>query len=60
MRQGADPGNEVTHSTRLVLVDRRGHIRGFFDGRRVDEQGQAVNDLPRLKAMLAELVREKS
>src|SRR5437667_10232129 len=31
------PGNEVTHSTRLVLVDRRGHVRGFYDGRRFDE-----------------------
>jgi protein SCO1/2 len=26
------PGNEVTHSTKLVLVDRHGHHRGFFDG----------------------------
>jgi protein SCO1 len=26
------PGNEVTHSTKLVLVDRHGHIRGYFDG----------------------------
>ncbi len=32
--QGADrtPGNEVTHSTKLVLVDKHGHHRGFFDG----------------------------
>jgi protein SCO1 len=32
--QGEDrkPGNEVTHSTKLVLVDRHGHHRGFFDG----------------------------
>jgi cytochrome oxidase Cu insertion factor (SCO1/SenC/PrrC family) len=53
------PGNEVTHSTRLVLVDRRGHIRGYYDGRRFDEQGNPVNDLPRLKKNLAELLREK-
>jgi cytochrome oxidase Cu insertion factor (SCO1/SenC/PrrC family) len=26
------PGNEVTHSTRLALVDGRGHVRGYFDG----------------------------
>jgi len=27
------PGNAVTHSTRLVLVDRRGHIRGkYYEG----------------------------
>lgn len=27
------PGNEVAHSPKLVLVDRQGHIRGYFDGR---------------------------
>src|SRR5579885_2891328 len=38
-----EPGQAVTHSTRLILVDRRGHIRGYppggtFDGRQVDEE----------------------
>src|SRR5215831_2354162 len=33
-------GKEITHSTRLVLVDRRGHKRGYFDGRAVDDNGQ--------------------
>ncbi len=28
-----DPGNAVMHSPKLVLVDRQGHIRGYFDGR---------------------------
>lgn len=27
----AKPGYEVEHSTKLVLVDARGHIRGYFD-----------------------------
>jgi protein SCO1 len=27
----AQPGYEVEHSTKLVLVDPRGHIRGYFD-----------------------------
>lgn len=52
------PGNEVTHSTRLVLVDRHGHIRGYFDGRRTDEQGNAVDDLPRLRKKIAVLLSE--
>jgi protein SCO1/2 len=26
------PGDEFTHSTKLVVVDRRGRIRGYFDG----------------------------
>jgi protein SCO1/2 len=28
-----DSGNAVAHSLKLVLVDRQGHIRGYFDGR---------------------------
>jgi cytochrome oxidase Cu insertion factor (SCO1/SenC/PrrC family)/uncharacterized membrane protein YozB (DUF420 family) len=28
-----DPGNAVMHSPKLVLVDRQGHIRGYYDGR---------------------------
>jgi protein SCO1/2 len=28
---GRQPGYEVEHSTKLVLVDPRGHIRGYFD-----------------------------
>ena len=27
------PGNEVKHDTKLVLVDRDGHIRGYYEGR---------------------------
>jgi protein SCO1 len=52
------PGNEVTHSSRLALVDRRGHVRGYFDGRQVDDEGTPVNDVPqlvgRIKALLGE------
>jgi cytochrome oxidase Cu insertion factor (SCO1/SenC/PrrC family) len=46
------PGNEVTHSTRLALVDHSGHIRGYFDGTTPD-------DLRRLRTRVAALVREK-
>jgi cytochrome oxidase Cu insertion factor (SCO1/SenC/PrrC family) len=55
------PGNEVTHSSRLVLVDRRGciHEHDYFDGRKVDDQGKAIDELPRLRVRLAELIREK-
>jgi cytochrome oxidase Cu insertion factor (SCO1/SenC/PrrC family) len=60
--QGAarTPGNEVTHSTRLVLVDRQGRIRGYFEGRQVDEQGQPTKSVDELKAELAKVVRERS
>lgn len=45
------PGNEVTHSTRLAVVDRQGHIRGYFEG---TDRG----DLERLRKRIAALLRE--
>jgi protein SCO1 len=52
--QGEDrkPGNEVTHSTKLVLVDRHGHNRGYFDGldqKSLDEIVDQVRVLEREK-----------
>jgi protein SCO1 len=59
--QGKDikPGQEINHSTRLTLVDRHGHKRGYFDGRSVDDAGQLVDDLPRLKEALETLLHEQ-
>jgi cytochrome oxidase Cu insertion factor (SCO1/SenC/PrrC family) len=45
-------GYEVMHDTRLVVVDRHGHIRGYFDG--TDPE-----DLPKLKQKITALLREK-
>jgi cytochrome oxidase Cu insertion factor (SCO1/SenC/PrrC family) len=53
------PGQEVTHSTKLALVDRRGHVRGYFDGRQVDEEGRPVDELPKLRPAVAALLREQ-
>ena len=47
------PGNEVTHSNRLMLVDRRGRIRGW------DFDGTNAEDLPRLRHKIEALLREK-
>jgi protein SCO1 len=52
-------GNEVTHSFRLALVDRKGHVRGYYDGRQVDEEGSPVNELPRLEQHVRLLLQEK-
>jgi protein SCO1 len=44
----AEPGNKFLHSERLILVDRAGHIRGFFcgtDATEVDKLRQAVKKL---------------
>ncbi|MGE3805393.1 MAG: SCO family protein [Gemmataceae bacterium] len=53
------PGNEVTHSSRLMLVDRKGHIRGYFEGRRADDKGNPVSQLPELKQRIRELLEEQ-
>jgi cytochrome oxidase Cu insertion factor (SCO1/SenC/PrrC family) len=57
---GADrkPGSEVAHSTRLAVVDRRGHVRGYYSGSAVDEAGQPADDVPKLLQRIAELKRE--
>jgi cytochrome oxidase Cu insertion factor (SCO1/SenC/PrrC family) len=57
------PGNEVMHSTRLVVVDRRGHMRGsYFDGlpdsRSLDPQKDYEDNLKRLRQTVAALLRE--
>jgi cytochrome oxidase Cu insertion factor (SCO1/SenC/PrrC family) len=52
-------GQEVTHSFKLALVDRAGHIRGYFDGRQVDEEGQPVADRDRLQKRVVALLKEK-
>jgi cytochrome oxidase Cu insertion factor (SCO1/SenC/PrrC family) len=45
------PGNEVMHSTRLVLVDRHGEKRGYFDGTDAEQ-------MTRLRRRIAALLRE--
>jgi cytochrome oxidase Cu insertion factor (SCO1/SenC/PrrC family) len=48
-------GQTITHSPRLVLVDRRGHIRGLFSGLSVDEKGVAIDDVPKLLSRIRQL-----
>jgi len=46
------PGDEVLHSTRLVVIDRKGEKRGYFDA--TDEA-----HMTKLTAKLAAVLREK-
>jgi protein SCO1/2 len=55
----AQPGQAVTHSTRLALVDRQGNVRAYFDGRQVDEEGKPIDELPKLRPAVEALLREK-
>ncbi len=56
--QRAD-GQQVTHSTKLALVDRTGHVRGYFEGRQFDEEGKPTGELPKLKQAVVALLRER-
>ncbi|MGH7226523.1 MAG: DUF420 domain-containing protein, partial [Gemmataceae bacterium] len=54
-----DSGNAVMHSPKLVLVDRQGRIRGYFDGRSdprsPDPEGDHQKSLHQLKTKIASL-----
>jgi protein SCO1/2 len=53
------PGNEVMHSPKLVLVDREGRIRGYFEGRpnplANDAEDEHRKNLHKLKEAVAAL-----
>jgi cytochrome oxidase Cu insertion factor (SCO1/SenC/PrrC family) len=48
-------GNEVTHSSKLVVVDQRGRIRGYYSGIPAD----GADDIPRVKEKVLALLREQ-
>jgi protein SCO1/2 len=60
------PGNEVMHSPRLVVVDRKGHVRGYFLGivEADDDPDKAKQEFEqsykRLRDKVLALAREKS
>ncbi len=41
-------GGMITHSTRLVLVDRTGTVRGFYEGGEEKSVGELVRDIRKL------------
>jgi cytochrome oxidase Cu insertion factor (SCO1/SenC/PrrC family) len=47
--QARTPGNEFDHSTRLVLVDKQGRIRGYFDGQNPQKQGEKELEIGQAK-----------
>lgn len=60
--ESVKPGDEFTHSTRLVVVDRRGHIRGYFSGLRPiggDQDDREFEDnMQALSRTVSALLRE--
>jgi cytochrome oxidase Cu insertion factor (SCO1/SenC/PrrC family) len=55
------PGEEFEHSTRLLVIDKNGVIRGIFPGmadtKRHDADTAFASDLDRLKARVRELLK---
>jgi protein SCO1 len=47
---GEDPSNEhfILHSTKFTLVDRKGRIRGYYDGNDAKEMTRLVADIQKL------------
>jgi len=41
----APPGAPIVHSTKMVLVDRTGTLRGFYDGITEESDGQILEDM---------------
>ncbi len=56
------PGDEFDHSSRLAVVDKAGHIRGYFDGFRADQghdpAGEFAANLNGLKTLVKALLAE--
>lgn len=46
--EGGTATEPITHSTKLVLVDRNGTVRGFYEGTTVEEAKRLVADIERL------------
>jgi protein SCO1 len=63
-RTDATPETAVDHDPRLVLIDRRGHIRGYFygirDSRDEDPEHEFEANLKRLRESIAILLREEN
>jgi len=41
-------GGMISHTTRLILVDQTGHVRGFYEGGTESSVGELVRDIRRL------------
>ncbi|MDB6155814.1 MAG: hypothetical protein JWL90_4267 [Chthoniobacteraceae bacterium] len=46
--EGGTEREPVTHSTKLVLVDRNGTVRGFYDSQTEEETKKLIQDIKRL------------
>jgi protein SCO1 len=47
-KEGGEPGGDVTHSSKFVLVDGFGSIRGYYDANESKEMNQLIRDAKKL------------
>ena len=47
--EGTPEGGPITHTTRLILVDKTGTVRGFYEGTTTDGGRDLVRDIRRLR-----------
>ena len=47
--QGGTPAEPITHSTKLVLVDKNGTVRGFYEGTSEEESKRIIGDIEKLR-----------
>lgn len=47
--QGGTEAEPITHSTKLILVDKNGIVRGFYDGTAPEDTKRLVTDIERLR-----------
>ena len=45
LMEGTDPLEPIIHSTRFVLVDANGNIRGYYDGMENESSQRLINDV---------------
>ncbi len=56
---GAKAAEKISHSTKLVLIDKQGWIRGYYDGAATaDADGKPIDETGRLLADLKRLLSE--
>jgi len=61
--ENSKPGNEFIHSPRIVLIDKGGHIRGYFEGTPTTPEGKPVDKfeekIKALESAILKLAQEK-
>jgi protein SCO1/2 len=45
MEEGTDPNEPIIHSKRFILVDREGHIRGYYNSDEPEAKGKLLHDI---------------